>query len=371
MKKAISILLCTIFLTMLLTACGAGYNSPDAMWAGGNSSAPQAMPAPAPEMPEAEYYMDDMGDWDAPSEAQSESGILPVSAPVTEGMSEKIIYSVYANIETMSFEETVENVHTLMARYSAFIENSSVSGVNYESRYRGWNEYRRAYYSLRVPKDRLNAITADLDILGNVTNLTSNAENITSQFFDTQSRLNTLTIQEERLLTMLSKAEDIPDLIAIEERLGEVRYQIEALTTTLNNWQNQVDYSYLTLEIWEVEQFTEITEIHRTYWQQIGDGFMSTVRGVGSFFKDLFRWLIVSAPVLVILAVIAFVIFIIVRRSIRASNKKRANAIKSKPESANIAGYAPPAYAPPVYTPPENAPQAYTPPESTPPEDHE
>jgi len=159
------------------------------------------------------------------------------------------------------------------------------------------------------------------------------------QFFDTQSRLNTLSIQEERLLDMLRRAEDVPDLIAIEQRLGEVRYQIESLTTTLNNWQNQVDYSYLTLNIREVEQFTEPTD---SYWRQIGDGFMSTIRGVGRFFMNLFMWLIISAPVLVILAVIAVAALIIIKRKLRS--------IKSKKEKAPAPAVGPNA---PKYTPPE------------------
>ena len=37
------------------------------------------------------------------------------------------------------------------------------------------------------------------------------------------------------------------------------RYQIESLTTTLRTWQNQVDYSTLTLWITEVKTLTEQT----------------------------------------------------------------------------------------------------------------
>jgi len=326
MKKNIMILLLTILAVMLLAACG---GAPEAavMWATNDSydAAPQA--APMPEYEESIMFDEDYGyDYtDAEFIAASEAAggcITPVNVPVTEGFAEKIIYSVYADIETMQFDETIDRVYRLLESYGAFIESSNVSGVNYETRFHGWNEYRYAYFSLRVPKNHLNAMTANLESLGNVINLNSSAENITSQFFDTQSRLNSLTVQEERLLDMLSKAEDVPDLIAIEERLGDVRYQIESLTTTINNWQNQVDYSTVTLSIREVEQFTEQTQIHRTYWQQIGDGFMSTIRGVGNFFMNFFKWLIVSAPVLVILAGIAVVAVLIVKRKMHFFKKK-------------------------------------------------
>ena len=374
MKKTVSILLCMLLATTLLAACSSGYS--------GGMDAPAA--APAPEMPEdapasdydSSYGESEVGGFDVNDTLFTEpqdGGIMPVSAPAAEGLAEKIIYSVTADIETIKFDDTIAMVNSLLGRYGAFIETSSIRGRNYASNYGGWTEYRYAHFALRVPKEQLDAITANLDSLGNVTNLSTNAENITAQFLDTQSRLNSLKIQEERLLDMLKKAEDVPDLITIEERLSEVRYQIESITSLLRNWQNQVDYSYLTLSISEVEEFTEITEIHRTYWQQIGDGFMSTLNGVGRFFMDFFKWLIIAAPVLVILAVIAVVVLIITRRVIRSSEKKRSElqknmaAYPSTPAYPNASTYAPPPYqtqAPATQAPAESEPPAPAPAES-------
>jgi len=351
MKKTVSILLCMLLATTLLAACASGSD-----YGGAYDPAP-APAAPAPEPPAADYdpgYGNaGYGDYEVNDTLftnEQDDGIMPISAPGAEGLAEKIIYSVDADIETMNFDDTVAKVNALLGRYGAFIENSSIRGKNYASTYGGWNEYRYAHFALRVPKDQLDAMTANLDSLGNVTNLSTNAENITAQFSDTQSRLNSLKIQEDRLLDMLRKAEDIPDLITIEERLSEVRYQIESITSLLRNWQNQVDYSYLTLSISEVEEFTEITELHRTYWQQIGDGFMSTLQGVGRFFMDFFKWLVIAAPVLVILAIIAVIILIIIRRVNRSSEKKRSEqrekmaAYPSAPAYPNASAYAPPQY---------------------------
>ena len=342
MKKRISILLCVILATTLLAACASsGGGSANSTM----SRVDMAMPAPSAEAPmavtdsvyssgaggSAGGYFETTDDWDEGGFYETERSltggeVLQVSATSAEAFVEKIIYSVYADIETIEFDETIDKVHALMQRYGAFIESSSISGVNYSSKMHGWMEFRYAHFSLRVPNENLDGITANLDNLGNVTHRNSHASNITSQFYDTQSRLNSLRVQEERLLDMLSKAVDVPELIMIEERLSDVRYQIESLTSTLKNWQNQVDFSTLTINIREVEEYTEPTLIHRTYWQQIGDGFMTSVRGVGRFFMDLFRWLIVSAPVLILLAIIGVVIFLITRRQIRKYAEKRKNA---------------------------------------------
>ena len=351
MKKSISILLIIILAATLSTACAsANYN--DSAWGGRTAmSAPMApqstpMPMPAPVAESALYALSsdameyESGGWDDMdyiSHTPGGSGdvsLTPVSSQTTQSMAEKIIYSVYAEIETRNFDETIENVQHLLTVYGAFIEFSNVSGVNYASRHFGWNEHRNANFTLRVPVENLDAMEGSLKTLGNVTNHNRRADNITSQFIDTQSRVNSLRIQEERLLDMLRRAEDIPDLIAIESQLSHVRYQIESFQTTLNHWQSQVDYSDVTLYIREVEIYTDRPELHRTYWQQIGDGFMATVRGVGSFFMDLFKWIIIAAPVLVILAVIGVGVFILVRIKLRKIKEKKKDA---------------PPYTPPVY----------------------
>ncbi|MCL2078983.1 MAG: DUF4349 domain-containing protein [Oscillospiraceae bacterium] len=271
----------------------------------------------------------------APDAGSYGAGFGDVIAPVTEGLSEKIIYSYYAQIETLKFDETITNVGNLITAHGAFVESSNIRGNNYETTYYGGASYRSAYFAIRVPVDQLNAITSRLETLGNIVYQNSNAENITSQFIDTETRLKTLLVQEERLLDMLSKAEDIPDLIAIEERISDVRYQIERLTATLNNWQRQVDYSTLTINIQEVEEYTEPPKpVDRTYWEQMADGIRDTLNSIGRFFMNLLMWIVVSAPTLLILALIAIVLFVAVRGKLRKRKAARAQKASASPQES-------------------------------------
>ena len=346
MKRVIAILIIAMASASLLASCGGmsdassqtgsairnemggggsstSYFSYDTAEYDGNYAMPEAMPSAsaAPMAPMMEPKPDvAYDDYDVAAAGyaplQSEGGAAPVTEIAADGgLAEKIIYSVYADIETIDFDRTVEMVYEMLALNGAFIESSYIGGRNYAQSYYGWQTYRNASFSLRVPKDRLNAVTASLGDLGNVTSVRSDAENITSQFFDTQSRLNSFKTQEERLLDMLGKADNVPDMIAIEQRLADVRYSIESLTTTLNNWQNRVDYSTLTLYIVEVESFTEISPVQqRTYWQQIGDGLEARTVGVGRFFMDLFKWVVVNIPVLIVIAVIVVVAVVVIRK---------------------------------------------------------
>jgi len=348
MKKRIAIILCIILVISLLTACAGSADFAPAPMA----QPPQndSMFAMSDMMERADLWYDDFEAESVSETSTAEGGITGIAAPAAESFAEKIIYTVSADIETMEFDETITGINALIVSYNAFIENSSISGQSYHSRLSGWHPYRSAHFTIRVPKEHLDAMTDRLESLGNVLHRNIHATNITSQFIDTQAHLNALTVQEESLLDMLRRAEDVPDLILIEARLSDVRHQIESITSTLRNWQNQVDFSTLHLSIMEVENFTERPELNRTYWQQIGDGFMSSIRGVGRFFMDLFRWLIVSAPVLAVLAVVAIVTIIIVRKKLKTIAKKKASMPKPPPYQ-----YPPmqgPGYAAPPKEPP-------------------
>lgn len=237
---------------------------------------------------------------------------------------EKIIYKATANIETLDFDATIKQVSVLLAANGAFVEDEHIGGRNYEQTYYGVKTSRTAQYTLRVPANRLKSMTESLDSLGNVVWRESSAENITSQFVDTESRLKSYRIQEDRLLDMLKKAENLADMLTIETRLAEVRYSIESLTTTLRNWQSQVDYSTLSLYISEVEVLTETEPVVRTYWQEIGDGLQATTSGVGRFFTGLFKFLVVSFPVFAVLIAFGIIALVIVKWRIRRNKAKAA-----------------------------------------------
>ncbi|MDR2591100.1 MAG: DUF4349 domain-containing protein [Oscillospiraceae bacterium] len=340
MKKKVLIIISIVFILVIASACASdGANhSPETASSLGliNSQSHRGdwddVDAPS-NMPGSDIAMGFHGDItpdDGAARRASSTGGAASSGSTTaltsqssDGLAEKIIYSVWAEIETREFDDTISKITSLIAANGAFIESSNVRGINLESQHYGWFERRNANYTIRVPADRLDTMESSLDTLGNVINSNRNATNVTSQFLDTEARVNSLLVQEERLLDMLSKTERIADLISIEERISNVRYQIEWNQTMLNNWQRQVDYSYLTLSIMEVLEYTEPPPpANPGYWERVGNGFMNTLRSVGSFFTTLFAGIIMAVPLLIILGIIAIIVLVIAKRHIRKNRKK-------------------------------------------------
>ncbi|MCL1809577.1 MAG: DUF4349 domain-containing protein [Clostridiales bacterium] len=219
-----------------------------------------------------------------------------------DALNEKLIYTAEVSVESLDFDETVNSFLEIAKVYKAFFESSYVSGmINSDVKAR---QPRYANYTVRVPKGHFQDMLDRFYEIGNVLYARSHAENITTQFFDTESRLSTYRIEESRLLAMLEKADTVDDMIKIESRLSDVRYQIESLTTTLRNWQSQVDYSTIEISIKEVTKISESAPLRQTYGQELRSGAAASFGAVGDFFKLLLKYIVMATPLLLIAAVV-------------------------------------------------------------------
>lgn len=315
MKKALSLLLAAL-LVFALCACGSA-DTPSSAPAASYDMAYTEDAYPA----EAEEY----GGFAVAGGTQLESG----SGAAPEGSPEKLIYSASATVETTEFDGTIEKLSALVEQYGGFVESSSVNGSNYYTQSRGYSSTRCASYVIRVPSDKFSALMGSLSTLGNVPYSHTYTENITAQYYDTDARLTAYQTQEARLLEMMEAAKTVEDLIAIEEKLTELRYQIESLQSTLKNWDRQVAYSTLDLEVQEVVEYTP--ESRMSYGQELALALTNGLKRTGEFFKDLLLLIVGALPALVILAVV-LAILIPVWKKRRKARKARKNPPAEKPK---------------------------------------
>ena len=310
MKRNIIFISIALALAILISACGGGETSFGG--SGGNTMpmAPQADMAGEYEMYES---ISDAGggyyDADGKNLFNLQPGLEGGEADA-ERFSDKIIYSGWASIETLEFDQTLADISRLIDEIGGFIQSSHVSGNDYHSS-RG---FRSAEFVIRIPSDSFGPVMEGLDRFGNVPYSSTNANNITMQYVDTQARLTAREAEEARLLELLSQAANIEDLLTIERHLSNVRYEIESLTGTIRNWDSLISYSTLTLSISEVRLYTDREAADTPYGQQLVNAFNNSLAGLARFFMGAFRFLVGAFPVLVVLAVLAVPVAVVVRR---------------------------------------------------------
>lgn len=313
MKKSLSLLLALLML-LSLCACGsAGSQSAAYEYA---SEAPAAAPAMSMDMSAEEAGYGGF----SPAKNAGVPGDTGAGVPETDPA--KIIYSADATVETTDFDGSITKLLEMVEQSKGWIESSSMNSANYRSIARGSSYNRSASYTLRIPSDKFDLLMGSLSQIGNVPYSHTYTENVTSQYYDTQARLTAYQTQETRLLEMMEKAETVSDVIAIEEKLTELRYQIESLQSSLKNWDRQVSYSTITLEVVEVSEYSP--EPQQTYGQELWQALTGAFRGLGQFFKDLLVFLVSAIPTILVLTVLFFIFRPLLRRLAARRREKKA-----------------------------------------------
>ena len=131
---------------------------------------------------------------------------------------------------------------------------------------------------------------------------------------------------------MLEKAETVEDIINIEDKLTDVRYNIDSVKSRLTNWDRQVSYSTVNLSVEEVVEYSPEAKI--SYGERLWLSLKNGLKSVGDFFSDFLVWFVGALPALVILAVLIVVLLPLLRKWSRRSREKRAARKAAKAEKS-------------------------------------
>ena len=230
----------------------------------------------------------------------------------------KIIKTAYMDMETYDFDETLQKMEGLLTGMGGYVESSSVSGQSLQND--GYVR-RRAHFEFRVPQDSFLEFLNSVGDLGNVIDSSKGGQDISYQYMDTEARLESLEVQEERLLSILEKADKIEDVITLEQELSRIRYEIESLQGQLRHWDNLVSFSRVSVDVTEVREYTDVTEQPDTLGQRIGDTLRRSFKSLVNFLETVLVVLTAILPYLLLLGVIALIVILIVRA---ATKKQRA-----------------------------------------------
>ena len=246
---------------------------------------------------------------------------------------EKIIYTASVSIETTEFDKAVAALENQVQKIGGFVESSNVTGdTQYNSDGTTTVVNRWAYYTVRIPCDHFESFLHETEGFGNVTSTSRDAQNVTSAYTDYEARLSSLNTQEERLLDMLAKSEDVETLIALEQRLSDVRYEIESIERNLRNYDMQIKYSTVNLDLREVEVYTPTVPVRRTFSQKLADSLSDGWNGFTRGIQNVILGLASALPALILLAVITVAVIVCIKKARKKRKAKKAAQDPTPPQ---------------------------------------
>lgn len=226
----------------------------------------------------------------------------------------KVIKKISLELEVKDFTEANRQLSEKIEAFNGYAESSYTTGEVS-------NGTARATFTIRIPAENLNQFKEFAETLGNIISTSEEGADVTAEYYDSQARLTVLQAQEKRILELLEKADSVEDVLQIENELTRIRTDIEQLTASIKQADDLVSYATVELNIWQIQG--EYTKTKISFWDQLGDAFLSSGESLLRVMKTILFTLIWALPYLLI----ALIVFLIIWRR---RKRKSSHAIFSK-----------------------------------------
>ena len=232
----------------------------------------------------------------------------------------KVIRNAELDIETLEFDNCVKAITAKALALGGYIQSNNVSSRGYY-----YGDLRYAATVVRVPADKLDEFLSAVDGYGNITSRSEKVDDITDTYIDMDARLRSLRTEYDTLLGLLEKADSLENILVLQERLSEVRYEIESYEARLRSYDNLVAYSTVSMDIREVSRETVVEK--ETFGGEVSRRFKESLEDVIDGFRVFAAWLLGEFPRILMWLIFAvalpIVIVVIIVKSIKKGKAKR------------------------------------------------
>ena len=219
---------------------------------------------------------------------------------------QKLIKTVNMSAETTEFDTLVADVRAKTESAGGYVENSDVGG-DY-----GMDMTRYAYLVLRIPADKLDDFVGEVKNASNVRTFGESTEDVTLQYTDLDTHIKALREELDALFSMMEQATSMEDILAIQSQITEVRYEIENYESQLRVYDNQVIYSTVYLDLYEVNR--ESSAAGTTFGDRVKIKFNDNLYQMGQGFQNFMVGLLGGLPILLPIVVICVVVVVVLRK---------------------------------------------------------
>ncbi|NRB53949.1 MAG: DUF4349 domain-containing protein [Saprospiraceae bacterium] len=177
-------------------------------------------------------------------------------------MERKIIKTADFRIKVKEVEESTKRIEEMVTAHEGFM--SAVNLTN--STYRITNQL-----TIRVPANRFDELMNTIETESIFTDYRRvNAKDVTEEYLDIQTRLNTKKQVRDRYVAILrDKAKTVEEVLKAEEAIRVIQEEIESREGRLNYLKNRVALSTINLEIYQEVPYTPDRGNRTTFWTRL------------------------------------------------------------------------------------------------------
>jgi hypothetical protein len=152
---------------------------------------------------------------------------------------------------TMEVKDTQRAANDLQSWMSTTDPLSTAENINYEQVSDNLYNISMTFSVQAALYPRIESYLNNYPALhnGRLISTTKSTQDVSGDYVDTQSRLKNLRGEQARLLTLLSHASVLGDILAIDQRLTDVEGQIEQIEAHLNQLNGQVSFYTIAISL--------------------------------------------------------------------------------------------------------------------------
>ena len=158
---------------------------------------------------------------------------------------EYIIKSAYGSMDvsTSNFEKKVDEFKNLVTQYNGNVSDSYLS-----TNYQGLKSFS---ITSNIPAIDFDQFILDVENIKDFSDISINANDVTTYVLDIDSRLSSLVNEKEALEEIKLEAKTTSDRLEVQNQLRYINQDIEMLKGQKEYYTNAISYSKLTLNIRE------------------------------------------------------------------------------------------------------------------------
>ena len=185
--------------------------------------------------------------------------IQPILPATGEG--ERIIRTAEVRVEVEDGKETYKKASLVCQEYGGYLAASNF--------YKDSEGREAGTITMRIPKDKFLTVLDKLNTLGKLINISTNSQDVSQEYANLKTQLDTTMIVYNKMLEALQKRQvTIPDALRLESELTPVRQRIEDLKNKIEYLNNAVSFTTITLHFYESEVSAKVLKESKSFIQK-------------------------------------------------------------------------------------------------------
>lgn len=234
-------------------------------------------------------------------EASSPEARGVVASAPTPAVRRDIIRKAGLTLRVDNLEDKERRVAAISREVGGYVESVTSSDLD--------SAQPTMSLTLRVPADRFDGALGALEQLGTRLAKSIESQDVTAQLVDLEARLRTMAAEEETYRRLLKQTNKVKDILEVQQRLGDIRAEIESMAAQRKALAAMAAYSTITLSLERQAIPHGAPKDPNWFAQTWGE----STTALGSAFRAVAAvlvWLVVFSPVWV-------PILLLVRRALR------------------------------------------------------